>query len=131
MNVAPLERLAERFHEEAETLRRRGAESQAVALESAAADLERAVTNWLREPLSVDKASAESGYSAEHLRRLVREGKLPNAGPKGSIRIRRIHLPSKPGSNVDGSATDARIGSRTQMARSVVESERGDDDGER
>ena len=131
MNVQPLFRPAERLREDAKTLHRRGADAQARALESAAEDLERAVKDWLREPLTTEKASAESGYSADHLRRLVREGKLPNAGTKGSIHIRRIDLPSKPGSNLDGSAVDARIGSRTQMARSVVKSQRGDDDGER
>lgn len=131
MNVQPLLRPAERFRADAETLRRRGAESLAKALESAAEDVEQTVMRWLREPLSVNEASAESGYSAEYLRRLVRDGKLPNAGTKGAIRIRRIDLPSKYGSSSDGSEGDARIGSRTQMARSVVESERGDDDGER
>ena len=39
--------------------------------------------------------SRESGYSADHLGRLVRDGKIPNAGRPGAPRIARSHLPRK------------------------------------
>jgi hypothetical protein len=47
------------------------------------------------ELLSLRQAAAESGYSPDHLGRLIREGKLPNAGRLHAPRIRRGHLPMK------------------------------------
>jgi len=44
---------------------------------------------------SLVEASRESGYSADHLGRLVRDGKIPNAGRRGAPRIARRHLPRK------------------------------------
>jgi hypothetical protein len=38
-----------------------------------------------------------SGYSADHLGELVREGKIPNAGRKNAPLIRRLDLPMKAG----------------------------------
>jgi hypothetical protein len=40
-------------------------------------------------------ASRRSGYSAEHLARLVRQGIIPNAGRKGVPRIRVSDLPMR------------------------------------
>ena len=40
-------------------------------------------------------AARESGYSADHLGRLVRDGRIPNAGRPGAPRIARSHLPRK------------------------------------
>lgn len=45
--------------------------------------------------LTLGEASAESGYSVDHLQRLVSSGDLPNAGEKGRPRIRRADLPKK------------------------------------
>lgn len=47
------------------------------------------------ELLSLGQAAAESGYSADHLGRLIREGKLVNAGRANAPRIRRRDLPRK------------------------------------
>ena len=45
--------------------------------------------------LNLREAAEESGYSADHLGRLVREGKVPNAGRPNAPKIRRADLPRK------------------------------------
>lgn len=49
------------------------------------------------EALDLRTAADVSGYSADHLTRLVREGRLRNLGRKHSPRFRRGDLPRKPG----------------------------------
>ena len=49
------------------------------------------------ELLTYQEAARESGYHADTLGHLVREGKIPNATRKGAPRIRRGDLPRKPG----------------------------------
>ena len=49
------------------------------------------------ETLTIAQAAAESGYCKEHLRRLVREEEIPNAGRPNAPRIRRANVPIKPG----------------------------------
>lgn len=98
MNLSPLRRLSDEWREEAEMLRRRGADAQATALESAADDLEQAWKAWRQELLTVEQAASASGYSEAHIRRLLREGKIPNAGEEHHPRVRRADLPKKPGS---------------------------------
>lgn len=97
MDYSGVEDLAREWREEAALLRRRGAPRQAHALESAADDLERRLPEWRLEPLTVEQAAAESGYSRSQLYNLLSEDKLPNAGEKGAPRIRRCDLPRKPG----------------------------------
>jgi hypothetical protein len=83
-------------------LRRRGAVVQADVLESVAEDFDRRLVEWENQELTVAEAAAESGYSEEHLRELVRAGRLPDNRPPGSegrILIRRCDLPRKPTSS--------------------------------
>ena len=47
--------------------------------------------------VSVGEAAKASGYSADHLRRALASGRLPNAGRKGKPAIRLEDLPRKPG----------------------------------
>ena len=49
------------------------------------------------EVLTLREAVRLSGYSSGHLGRLIRDGKMPNAGRLGSPGIRRADLPIKPG----------------------------------
>lgn len=132
METAPLEALAEEWRDEAETLRRRGAPQQANALESAAEDLEDGLFRWWREPLTAEEAAAESGYSADHLRRLARQGKVPTAGDGGRLRIERRHLPRKPGQGPGGGDRHTRpVASRSRVARTVLDSDQETEDGKR
>jgi hypothetical protein len=53
--------------------------------------------------LKLSDAAAVSGYSRDHLARLLREGKLPNTGRKGAPRIRITDLPRRPSTPLAGS----------------------------
>lgn len=122
--------LPTRWQTKAKELRQLGAEPTAKVLERCAADLEEAYRDWNLQPLTLQEAAKESGYSTDHLGRLVRDGTIPNAGEKHSPRIRRGDLPRKPGHrSANGSKPPAPIRSRTEMARSVVESSQGGHDG--
>jgi hypothetical protein len=76
--------------------------------------------------LTLAEAAAASGYSADHLGRLVRAGRLVNIGRAGAPRVRRGDLPRKgePCSSEqihDACASQAtRVLSPSQIARSLV-----------
>jgi hypothetical protein len=78
------------------------------------ADLDRLREERDGQTLTLSDAAILSGYSREHLARLVRSGKLANAGRKHSPRVMAADLPKRPpsiASRVSGSydpATDAR-----------------------
>lgn len=100
VNLEPLRDLAVHWGDEAKVLRRRGAPGLADALLSCSDELEAALDAWLHEELDIRTAAAESGYTEDHLRDLVRSGRLPDPRPPGSegrIHIRRDDLPRRPG----------------------------------
>ncbi|MDQ6768964.1 MAG: hypothetical protein M3Z54_03140 [Gemmatimonadota bacterium] len=72
--------------------------------------------------LSLREASRASGYSPDHLGRLIRTGVLRNAGRPNAPKIRLADLPKKP--IPSGRLTLAPLigKSRVQIARSVVTS---------
>jgi hypothetical protein len=88
--------LVQRWRVEAEVLRRRGAEAQAVTLESAAGELEAWEREAALQALTLEEASLESGLTYSALEKGVRSGRIPNAGEKNRPRIRRCDLPRKP-----------------------------------
>jgi hypothetical protein len=61
------------------------------------ADLDRALLERDDDVLKLRDAAALSGYTVDHLARLIRLGKLPNAGRKHAPRVRRAELPCKVG----------------------------------
>lgn len=67
----------------------------AAMLRRIAAEVEQAWEAWLLEELTVAEAAAESHYSEQHLRSLLSDGRLENAGEAGAPRIRRCQLPRK------------------------------------
>ncbi len=90
--------LAARWRGEAELLRAHGAVEAAATKERDAGEVEAAWREWQTAQLTVAEAVAESGYSADRLRELVREGRLPvERAPDGEIRLRRADLPRRPG----------------------------------
>lgn len=100
-----------------------GVRQVACTLRHCAEELEAALDEQDGALLNLQEAAEESGYSADHLGRLVSEGKLPNAGERHAPRIRRADLPRKPGHRVERKhSLDEGANLRTQMARSVVES---------
>lgn len=60
------------------------------------ATLERIADGEGRQPLTLTNASELSGYSTDHLARLIRSGKLANHGKKGKPLIRYSDLPVRP-----------------------------------
>ena len=92
---ASVEGLPANWRKKAKALRRYGGETPAVALDRCADDLEATLRERDETTLSLVEAAGESGYSADHLGRLVRDGKIPNAGRAGAPRIARNHLPRK------------------------------------
>ncbi len=97
----------------------RYAPAAAEAFREAAELAEKALSENMMEPLDLHTAAQESGYSETHLRRMLREGTLPDAG--GGTILRR-DLPRKPG----GSLARPRLhetSSRLQVARGVLSRE--------
>lgn len=78
-------------------MRRRGALVPGADLvDEILTDLRAVMASEQESLLTLEEAAERSGYSRDHLGRLVREGKLPNAGRRGSPRIRVGDLPRKP-----------------------------------
>lgn len=109
---------------QSQELRAWGAESNAQTLERAADQLEAALQEQQDELLTLRQGAEVSGYSEDHLGRLVREGKLTNHGRRNAPRVRRGELPKK-GLNGDGHDDRFTIPSKAQIARAVVTSSRG------
>ena len=96
MNVEALESLAAQWREHAATLERFGADRHSGLLRTCADELDNELRAWLDEPLAVSQAAEESHYSESHLRALLKDEVIPNAGRVGKPRIRRRDLPRKP-----------------------------------
>ena len=122
---ALLQELPARWRADAEVLRRRHAPAQADLLDALASELEGAYCEWEGEALTLGQAAAESGYSADHLSRLLRDGRIPNAGRPNAPRILRRDLPRKAGVLAD--VTASRQNGGTAIVRSVINE--GADDG--
>ena len=78
-------------------LREHAHEPSALVYDICARELEGALKAEEHEVLTLRQASVLSGYSEEHLGRLVRDGKILNAGRKGAPRVRRCDVPIKKG----------------------------------
>lgn len=97
-----------RWEREAETLARNLDERGASLLRLHATELREALRDQGSEELTLSEAALESGYSEDHLRHLVADGTIPNAGERGRPRIRRGDLPQKPGYDPDAIRAEAR-----------------------
>jgi hypothetical protein len=76
-----------------------GDETRARALEWAAQEFESALAADDDQLLTLSQAAAYSGYSMDHLARLVRDGKIADARPvgsKGRLVLRKNDVPRKP-----------------------------------
>ncbi len=104
------------WREQADVQRDLAAEGQACTFEHCAKQLEVALDSYAKETLTISQAAIQSGYNEETLRRLVREGVIPNAGRPNAPRIRRADLPLKPGHRADGHAIRPRVDSTTKTA---------------
>jgi len=89
------EQLAD-WTKQAEVAERMVAHGYATATRDRIGDIENLMNSCLQEPLSLKDAAQESGYSTDHLGRLIRDGSIPNAGRPGAPRLARRDLPLKP-----------------------------------
>ena len=64
------------------------------------ADLDSVTVSEREEALSLAEAARISGYSRDHLARLIRSGSIPNAGAKNRPKLRRKDVPRKPHSSL-------------------------------
>ena len=83
------------------------------------ADLDNALLEHDDEVLTLRAAAAVSGYTVDHLARLIRQGKLPNAGRKRAPRVRRRDVPLKvnPSRGHDTDSYNARSDARSLVRR--------------
>ncbi len=88
--------LNDRWREKAELFRQHGHEATARTYEVCSAELEAALRGTEEELLDLQEAARESGYSSDHLGRLVRYGKIPNSGRRNAPKIKRSDLPRRP-----------------------------------
>jgi hypothetical protein len=95
-------------------------------LDAVLGDLELVFAQEEEFGLTLRDAARESGYSVDHLARLVREGTIPNAGRPRAPRIRRKDLPRK-ASSLPAKRPSPHLAGATpeQIARSVVTSSQG------
>ena len=119
---ASVEGLPANWRKQAKAIRRYGGETPAVAIERCADDLEATLAERDETTYSLVEAARESGYSTDHLGRLVRDGRIPNAGRPGAPRIARRHLPLKaPGETRLAETPRQRDVSNTQIVQSIIE----------
>jgi hypothetical protein len=60
------------------------------------ADIDRILEELSAESLTLAEAARRSGYTADHIARLVRNGTLTNAGRKHAPRVLSGELPHRP-----------------------------------
>ena len=109
--------------------RRLGADAQARILEFCADELAAALMRAGDELLSLSRAAKESGYSLDHLSRMVREGRIPNSGRHSKPLIRRKDLPQNSSRGKEKpcfSPQSDYISGR--LFRDIINSKYGDDD---
>jgi hypothetical protein len=110
--------LAASWRRHGELLRQYGDTRMADVCELHAGDVERALREGNEETLSLTEAARESGFSAGHLGRLVRDGRLTNYGRPDAPRVARGELPVKT-SPLTKSAPSDQL-SRRRIARAVT-----------
>ena len=95
------------------------AEPAAVAYERAADALDAALEAEQGALLTLREAARLSGYSADHLSRLLRMGHLPNAGRPHAPRIRRADLPRR-APTLPSDTDNAMLPTPGNLARAVA-----------
>ena len=122
-DLPTVEGLPADWRRQAKSLRRYGGETPATAIERCADDLEATLVERDETTFSLVEAARESGYSADHLGRLVRDGKIPNAGRPGAPRIALRDLPRKASAPAEpGLAEKCRSSefSNAQIVQSII-----------
>lgn len=117
--VAPLDVLRTTWRARREEFARfRAIVDGATLCDALLADLEFTLAARDDEALTLRDAAALSGYTADHLARLIRQGRLPNAGRKRAPLVRRRDIPLK--ANGTSRQADADSYNVASDARSLV-----------
>ena len=113
-----------KWTEEAERLEHRHAlVAGGALLDEVLRDFAEAIADRGSELLNLTVAAHESGYSADHLGRLVKGGVIPNAGRPHAPRIRRADLPRRAGALPPGAPGGNLVGATPrQVARAIITS---------
>ena len=109
---------------DAPTLRAYGHDAEAANLERLVREVRDALVADGETAVSLTEAEQLSGYSRDHLARLVRQGAIPNAGRPNAPRIRRADLPRRgPRSSSRGAASgnlENALASLSTISRELV-----------
>ena len=105
---------------EADRMATRGFVEPAQVIRSMADQLSAVLGHEGSAILTLRQASAESGYSADHLRRMVSAGDVENAGRRGAPRIRRSDLPRKTGGLTQTARPSTLERSKAAIVRSIA-----------
>ena len=112
--------LSSRWRIRAKLFRDHAEEPVARAYEKCATELDEALQEQDERLLDLQEAAELSGYSADHLGRLVREEKIQNAGRPGAPRIRIKDLPRKISEVLPAADTFDHLPSATAIVQSVI-----------
>lgn len=110
--------LIQTWTEREQELRLNGAEGLAQLCQRMCRELRRALEGEPMVVVTLKEASERSGYTIDHLRKLIRKGRLPNRGARGRPLVRVGDLPRKPGLEPPGLGVHILQTSRQQVARS-------------
>ena len=96
--MTPAGEIRDRWLARRDELRRLNASVDGAALcDEVLADLEKIVSDPAEKPVTIREAAKLSGYSEDHIGRLLREGKLDNVGRKHAPRVMPSALPRRAG----------------------------------
>lgn len=111
-----------KWSHEADSMRHLGAlVNGAALLTDILADFKSVISGQADEILTLAQAALESGYTRDHLRLLIRQNRIPNAGRRRAPRIRRRDVPRKPGSRTPpGPGRYLSGASALRVARSLI-----------
>ena len=112
--------LCKNWRELAELFKSHDDKPPAVAYERCAKELEEALREEGDRLLTLQQASRISGYSADHLGRAVREGKIPNAGRHRAPRICLRDLPKKAVERLPTDSNSLHYENATAIVQSVI-----------
>lgn len=131
ISAKPIRGIAQEWKRQSRELGTRYGISQVTrTLDSLAADLLQAVDTAENRLFNLTEAAEVSGYSADHLGRLVRAGTIPNAGRPNAPKIALRDLPMRPGHLPSGPDADVLTEARADtIARSIVSQEKEANDG--
>lgn len=115
------------WRQRAEDLKRwAAADGAACALERAAEELEQALKAEAETLLTLTEAAARTGYSSDHIGRLVRTGAVANAGRKNAPKVRLGDLSAiKPKLAAQPSGAYDPVSDARGLRRSAVRSNHG------